>query len=282
MSATQDEYNPNDKMEEPKKLELKNNTAQRAASQYVNSGVAKFMETLNLTKESPCYHGFSKEMYQTGLIYYAVEEYGGQKPWDHFDCDPQIPASWPDNPTDMLRFDMLKCAPEAKRVVIGRYPPDKNTGERPKILGDKWGKKSQHQELAESVISMGRLHENGLMALAGVRKGAQDNPIEVDKLYTFTFQRGIYTTSFPTDDKKQKMGELMIEAQKDRSSGVFNFTDEEISGLCSNELRLIFVPKNTSVKDKQISYTLGNFNKMTVLQFSKSVKDTNIIIAIEL
>ena len=77
-SATQDEYCQNDKMEEPKKLELKNSSAQRAASQYVNSGVAKFMETLNLTKESPCYHGFSEEMYQTGLIYYAVEEYSGK------------------------------------------------------------------------------------------------------------------------------------------------------------------------------------------------------------
>ena len=47
-------------------------------------------------------------------------------------------------------------------------------------------------------------------------------------------------------------------------------------------MRLMFVPKNNSVKDKQISYTLGNFNKMTVLQFSKSVKDTDIIISIEL
>ena len=88
---------------------------------------------------------------------------------------------------EMPRFDMIKCAPEAKSVVIGRYPPDKNTGERPKILGGKGGKKSQHQELADSVISMGRLHENGLMALAGVCKGAQDNLIEVDNLYTFTF-----------------------------------------------------------------------------------------------
>ena len=182
----------------------------------------------------------------------------------------------------MPRFDMIKCAPEAKSVVVGQYPPDKNTGERPKILGGKGNNKSQHQVLADSVISLGKLHENGLMALAGVRKGAKDNPIEVDNLYTFTFQRGVYSTSFPTDNKSLKMSELMIEAQKDRSSGVFNFTDEEISGLGSNKLRLIFVPKNTSVKDKQISYTLGNFNKMTVLQFSKSVKDTDIIISIEL
>ena len=36
------------------------------------------METLYLTKESPCYHGFSDEMYETGLIFYAVEEYNGE------------------------------------------------------------------------------------------------------------------------------------------------------------------------------------------------------------
>ena len=177
---------------------------------------------------------------------------------------------------------MIKCTPEARTVVIGRYPPDKNTGERPKILGDKGGKKSQHRELADSVISMGRLHENGLMALAGVRKGGQENPIEVDNMYTFTFQRGVYTTSFPTDNKTQKMSELMIEAQKDRCSGVFNFTADEIRDLGTNKLRLMFVPKNLSVKDKKIAYTLDNFNKMSVLQFSKSVKDTDIIISIEL
>ena len=77
MSATQDEYCQNEEMEEPKKLELKNSSAQRAASQHVDLGVTKFMETLYLTKESPCYHGFSEEMYETGLIYYAVEEYNG-------------------------------------------------------------------------------------------------------------------------------------------------------------------------------------------------------------
>ena len=65
-------------MEEPKKLELKSCSSQRAASQHVESGVAKFMKTLYHTKESPCYRGFSDEMYETGLIFYAVEEYNGR------------------------------------------------------------------------------------------------------------------------------------------------------------------------------------------------------------
>ena len=36
------------------------------------------MEVLYHTKESPCYHSFSDEMYETGLIFYAVEEYNGE------------------------------------------------------------------------------------------------------------------------------------------------------------------------------------------------------------
>ena len=65
-------------MKEPQNLEVKSSSSQRAASQHVESGVAKFMETLYHTKESPCYHGFSDEMYETGLIFYAVEEYNGE------------------------------------------------------------------------------------------------------------------------------------------------------------------------------------------------------------
>ena len=59
-------------MEEQKKLESKSNASQRAASQHVESSVAKFMETLYLTKESPCYHNLSDEMYETGLIFYVI------------------------------------------------------------------------------------------------------------------------------------------------------------------------------------------------------------------
>ena len=65
-------------MEEPKKLEVKTSSSQRATSQHVESSVAKFMEVLYHTKESPCYHSFSDEMYETGLIFYAVEEYNGE------------------------------------------------------------------------------------------------------------------------------------------------------------------------------------------------------------
>ena len=89
-------------------------------------------------------------------------------------------------------------------------------------------------------------------------------------------------TTFPTDQKQQLMGDLMVEVQKDRSSGVFNFSSDEIEKLQKNELILKFVPTNDSVKNKNISYTLHNFNKMTVLQFSTSVKDTDISISIEL
>ena len=64
--------------------------------------------------------------------------------------------------------------------------------------------------------------------------------------------------------------------------GVFNFSPGEIKKLQKKELSLKFLPMNETVKDKHISYTLHNFNKMAVLQFSKSVKDTDICISIEL
>ena len=141
---------------------------------------------------------------------------------------------------------------------------------------------SQQQILADSVISLGRLQESGLKALARGSKGEESNPIEVDNIYTFTFKRGAHITTFPTDKRQQRMGELMVEVQKDRSSGVFNFSSEEIKKLKTNELSLKFVPDNDSVKKKNIVYTLHTFNQMTVLQFSKSVKDTDISISIEL
>ena len=36
------------------------------------------MDTLYTTPESPCYHAFNEEMYETGLIFYAVEEFEGK------------------------------------------------------------------------------------------------------------------------------------------------------------------------------------------------------------
>ena len=78
------------------------------------------------------------------------------------------------------------------------------------------------------------------------------------------------------------MGELMAKVQKDRSSGVFNFSLDDTKKLKTNELILKFVPDNESIKNKNILYTIHTFNQMTVLQFSKSVKDTDISISIEL
>ena len=44
----------------------------------MKSGVINFMNILYSTPESPCYHAFSEEMYETGLIFYAVEEFDGK------------------------------------------------------------------------------------------------------------------------------------------------------------------------------------------------------------
>ena len=75
---------------------------------------------------------------------------------------------------------------------------------------------------------------------------------------------------------------LMKEAQKDRGSGVFNFSKEDIEKLKTKEIQLKFTPTNDTVKLKSLSYSLHSFNNMRVAQFSKSVKDTNISIKIEL
>ena len=56
----------------------KDSRALRAASQQVKLGVIQFMDTLYSTPESPCYHFFSEEMYETGLIFYAVEDFEGK------------------------------------------------------------------------------------------------------------------------------------------------------------------------------------------------------------
>ena len=74
----------------------------------------------------------------------------------------------------------------------------------------------------------------------------------------------------------------MIEVQKDKCSGVFNFTSEQVQKLIKNEIYLQFSPTNTTVKSKKLSYTLDIFNQMSVLEFSKSVRDTDINIVIDL
>ena len=72
----------------------------------------------------------------------------------------------------------------------------------------------------------------------------------------------------------------MIEVQKDRGSGVFNFTNADVQKLKANESCLKFSPSSESKLNNKICYSLHNFNKMSVLQFSKSVKDTDICITI--
>ena len=74
----------------------------------------------------------------------------------------------------------------------------------------------------------------------------------------------------------------MIEVQKDRCSGVFNFSSHQAQKLRDCEISLKFSPTIETVKKKQLSYTLEIFNKMSVLQFSRSVRDTDITILIEL
>ena len=78
------------------------------------------------------------------------------------------------------------------------------------------------------------------------------------------------------------MAALMIEVQKDRGSGVFNFTKDDVRKLKTKDSSLKFSPTNESISKKKISYSLYNFNKMSLLQFSKSVKDTDIFITISI
>ena len=206
----------------------------------------------------------------------------GEKPWDHFLCDPQMPNTRPRVPNNMPLFNMIKCPRETKLVVRGRYPPDEKTGERPRILIDKGGAKgSSMSELANSVILLGKHHESGLRAIAGMGE-TKNNPIEIDIVYTFTFERDDFKTTFPTGNSNQLMKDLMIEVQKDRCSGVFNFSSEQVQKLIKNEIYLQFSPTNETVKSKKLSYTLDIFNKMSVLEFSKSVRDTDINIVIDL
>ena len=67
-----------DTLEEARLVEHKTNASSRAASQKIPSGVNQFMYNLYNTPESPCFHAFSEEMYETGLLFYAVEEYEGK------------------------------------------------------------------------------------------------------------------------------------------------------------------------------------------------------------
>ena len=172
------------------------------------------------------------------------------------------------------------------RSQIGRtglISSRRKTGERPRILLDKGGgKRSGMTELANLVISLGKHHESRLKAIAGMGE-TKNNPIEIDDtVYTFTFKREEFKTTFPTGDSHKLMKDLMIEVQKDMCSGVFNFSSHQAQKLRDREISLKFSPTNETVKKKQLSYTLEIFNKMSVLQFSRSVRDTDITILIEL
>ena len=92
----------------------------------------------------------------------------------------------------------------------------------------------------------------------------------------------MYKTTYAMECGSQKMEVLMKEAQKDRFSGVFNFSKEEVEKLNKKEIQLTFTPTDETVKLENLSYSLHSFNKMSVVQFSKSVKDTDISIKIEL
>ena len=94
----------------------------------------------------------------------------------------------------------------------------------------------------------------------------KNNPIEIDDtVYTFTFKREEFKTTFPTGDSHKLMKDLMIEVQKDRCSGVFNFSSHQVQKSRDREISLKFSPTNETVKKKQLSYTLEIFNKMSVL-----------------
>ena len=209
----------------------------------------------------------------------------GQKPWDYFACDPARPDTWPNVPKDLPRFDMLKCPDEAKNVVKNRYPPDRKSGQKPRICVES-DKKDRGSEISEGLKELGRSNERGLIAIAESKtkqKGNASDPIEIsDTIYTFTFSRDMYKTTYATECGSQKMEVLMKEAQKDRGSGGFNLSKEDVRKLGPKEIQLTFTPTNETVKLKNLSYSLPSFNNMSVAQFSRSVKDTDISIKIEL
>ena len=128
-------------------------------------------------------------------------------------------------PKDIPRFDMLKCPDKAKNKIKNRYPPDRKTGLKPKICVD-INQKENISDISEGLRDLGRSHERSLIAIAeSKQKGQKGNqqdgnasdPIEInDSVYTFTFTRDIYKTTFATECGSQKMKVLMKEAQKDR------------------------------------------------------------------
>ena len=183
---------------------------------------------------------------------------------------------------------MLQCPDESKLVVKNRYPPDRRTGLKPRICVDTH-KNDNISDISKGLSDLGRSHERGLLAIAESKKNGQkgsgnaSDPIEInDSVYTFTFTRDIYKTTIATECGSQKMQVLMKEAQKDRGSGVFNFSKDDSKKLKTKEIQLKFTPTNPTVKLKCLSYSLHTFNNMRVAQFSRSVKDTDISIKIEL
>ena len=182
---------------------------------------------------------------------------------------------------------MKKIPTETKNIIVSRYPLDRKTSARPRICAEDGDTKSNQLNLiSKGLEALGNSHEHGLKALAGSNStGTEKDPIELeinDVIYTFTFSCDIYKTTYATEDKNQKIAALMIKVQKDRGSGVFNFSKDDVRKLKTKEFSLKFSPTEDSVSKKNISYSLYNFNKMSLLQFSKSVKDTDIFITISI
>ena len=96
------------------------------------------------------------------------------------------------------------------------YPPDRKTGARPRICEEDGDTKSNKFNLiSKGLEALGNSHERGLRALADSNStGTEKDPIKLeinDVIYTFTFSRDIYKTTYATEDKNQKMAALMME-----------------------------------------------------------------------
>ena len=135
---------------------------------------------------------------------------------------------------------MLKCPDEAKNVIKNRYPPDRKSGKRPRICIED-DIKDRSSEISDGLKELGRSQERGMIAIAESKKemkqkGNASDPIEIDAIYTFTFSRDMHKTTYATECGTQRMEVLMKEAQKDRGSGVFNFSKEDVRRLNTKEI----------------------------------------------
>ena len=89
----------------------------------------------------------------------------------------------------MPRFDMIKCPTEAKNIIVGRYPPDRKTGARPRICPEEGDTKRNHFNIiSKGLKALGNSHERGLKALADSKSAeTEKDPIELevdDIIYT--------------------------------------------------------------------------------------------------